>query len=156
MMNVSTVLLELFRDERKWRQLFRSCCEMSTHRLTTQTWQFSDELKERGHPCPIEEVEDALLVLVRDLLPQSPAAQWDTEWAHALCKDALARLAEYYAGLSAEEKDALDLSGQDVWDEQMRSAGLANDPTAFRRALKGWERAGLEAIERVRVKGGAA
>ncbi len=156
MMNVSTALLELFRDERKWRQLFRSCCEMSTHRLTTQTLQFSDELKDRGHPCPIEEVEDALLVLVHDLLPQSPAAQWDTEWAHALCKDALARLAEYYAELSAEEKDALNLSGQDVWDEQMRSAGLANDPTAFRRALKGWERAGLEAIERVRVKGGAA
>src|SRR5215213_3044081 len=103
-----------------------------------------------------EAVEDALLGLVRDLLPQSPAAQWDTEWAHALCKDALARLAEYYAGLAAEEKDALDLSGQDVWDEQMRSAGLANDPTAFRRALKGWERAGLEAIERVQVKGGAA
>jgi hypothetical protein len=73
-----------------------------------------------------------------------------------LCKDALARLAEYYAGLTAEEKDALDLPGQDVWDEQMRSAGLANDPTAFRRALKGWERAGLEAIERARAKGGAA
>lgn len=155
-MKASTALLQLFKEKREWRQFFRSCCEGSSHRLTSQTWQFSDELKERGHPCPSEEVEDALLGLVRDLLPQSPAAQWDTEWAHALCKDALARLAEYYAGLSAEEKDALDLSGQDVWDEQMRSAGLANDPAAFRAALKGWERAGLEAIERVRVKGGAA
>jgi hypothetical protein len=152
----STALLQLLKEKREWRQFFRLCCERSTHRLTTQTWQFSDELKERGHPYPIEEVEGALLGLVRDLLPQSPAAQWDTEWAHALCKDALARLAEYYAGLSAEEKDALDLPGQDVWDEQMRSAGLANDPTAFRRALKGWERAGLEAIERARAKGGAA
>ena len=155
-MKAATALLGLFKEERQWRQFFRSCSEMSTPRLTTQTWQFRDELEDRGHSYPTEEVEDALLGLVRDLLPQSPAAQWDTEWAHALCKDALARLAEYYAGLSAEEKDALDLSGQDVWDEQMRSAGLANDPTAFRRALKGWERAGLEAIERVQVKGGAA
>ena len=155
-MKASTALLQLFKEKREWRQFFRLCCERSTHLLTTQTWQFSDELKDRGYPCPIEGVEDALLVLVRDLLPQSPAAQWDTEWAHALCKDALARLAEYYAELSAEEKDVLDLSGQDVWDELMRSAGLANDPTAFRRALKGWERAGLEAIERARAKGGAA
>ena len=155
-MKATTALLELFKKERQWQQFFRSCSEMSTHRLTTQTWQFSDELKERGHHCPSEEVEDTLLGLVRDLLPQSPAAQWDTEWAHALCKDALARLAEYYAGLSAEEKDALDLSGQDVWDEQMRSAGLDNNPAAFRAALKGWEKAGLEAMKRVGARGGAA
>ena len=149
-------LLRLFAKVREWQSFFRSCCEMSTYRLIAQARQFRDELKDRGYPYPVEEVEDALLCLVRDLLPQSPAAGWDVEWAHALCKDALARLAEYYAGLSAEEKDALDLSGQDVWDEQMRSASLTNDPTAFRRALKGWERAGLEAMERARVKGGAA
>jgi hypothetical protein len=152
----STALLQLFKEKRVWRQFFRSCCEGSSHRLTSQTWQFSDELQERGHPYPAEEVEDALLGLVRDLLPQSAAAQWDTEWAHALCKDALARLAEYYAGLSAEEKDALDLSGQDVWDERIVAAGQDNEPAAFRAALKGWEQAGLEAIERARAKGGAA
>jgi hypothetical protein len=33
---------------------------------------------------------------------------------------------------------------------------LANDPVAFRVALKGWTRAGLEAMEQVRIKGGAA
>ena len=101
-------------------------------------------------------MEDALLGLVRDLLPQSPGAQWDTEWAHALCKDALARLAEYYAGLSAEEKDALDLSGHNIWGERIVAAGQDNEPAAFRAALKGWEQAGLEAIERARAKGGAA
>jgi hypothetical protein len=31
-----------------------------------------------------------------------------------------------------------------------------NNPAAFRAALKGWEQAGLEAMERARVKGGAA
>jgi hypothetical protein len=129
---------------------------MGTYRLVAQAWQFRDELKERGHRFPAKEVEDALLGLARDLLPESAAAGWDTKWAHALCKDALARLAEYYAGLSAEEKVALDLSAQDVWDERMRSASLDNDPAAFRVALKGWEQAGLEAMKRVGTRGGAA
>ncbi len=101
-------------------------------------------------------MEDALLWSARGLLPNTPGAKWDAEWAHELCKDALARLEKAYAGLSAEEKDALDLSAQDVWDERMCAAGQDNDPAAFRAALRGWERAGLEAIERVQVKGGAA
>jgi hypothetical protein len=94
--------------------------------------------------------------LARELLPETPAARWDSQWAHELCKGALARLAKSYAELSATEKEAVNLSAQDVWDERMRAAGLANDPAAFRVALKGWERAGLEAMERVRAKGGAA
>src|SRR5215211_3548429 len=142
-MRATTALLELFTEKREWRQFFRSCCEMSTCRLMAQAWQFGDELKERGYPCSSEEVEDALLALARDLLPESVAAGWDAAWAHALCKDALSRLAKHYAGLSAEEKDALDLSGQDAWDERMRSAGLDNNPAAFQAALKEWEQAGM-------------
>jgi len=60
-----------------------------------------------------------------------------------LCKDAIARLGEHYAGLSAADRDALDFSALDVWDERMRDAGSGNDPAAFRAALKGWKRAGL-------------
>jgi hypothetical protein len=101
-------------------------------------------------------VEDSLLGLARVLLPDTPAAKWDAEWAHELCKDALAHLAKAYAGLSATEKEALDLSCQNVWDRRMHAAGLADDPAAFRTALEGWERVGLEAMQRVRVKGGAA
>jgi hypothetical protein len=101
-------------------------------------------------------VEDALLGLARELLPKIPAARWDSQWAHELCKAALARLAKCYAELSTTEKEAVNLSAQEVWDERMRAAGLANDPAAFRVALKGWELAGLEAMERVRAKGGAA
>ncbi len=155
-MRASTALLELFKDEREWRRFFRSCCDTGTRRLMAQAWQFGDELKERGHRFSAEEVEDALLGLVRDLLPESAAAEWDTEWAHALCKDALARLAKHYSVLSAEKKYALNLSGQEVWDERMTAAGLDNDPAAFRVALKGWERAGLEAMKRVGARGGAA
>jgi hypothetical protein len=149
-------LLRLFAKDREWQSFFRSCCEMSTYRLNAQGWQLCDELKDRGHPYPAEEVEDVLLDLARELLPESAAAQWDAEWAHELCKVALAHLAEHYAMLSAAEKAALDLSGQAIWDERMVAAGQDNEPAAFRAALIGWERAGLEAIERVRVKRGAA
>jgi hypothetical protein len=142
-------LLRLFAKDREWQNFFRSCCEMSTYRLIAQAWQLRDELKDRGHPYSPEVVEDALLDLARELLPESAAAQWNAEWAHKLCKDALARLAEHYAGLSAEEKDALDLSGHDICDERMRAAGLENDPAAFQTALEEWEKAGLEAMKRV-------
>ncbi len=155
-MKARTDILELFRESDEWRAFFRSCCETSDFRLRSQAWQFRDELSERGKQFQADEVEDALLGLARDLLPNTPAAQWDAEWAHELCKDALARLAKAYVGLSAEEKDVLDLSAQEVWDERMHEAGLANDPVAFRVALDGWTRAGLEAMEQLRIRGGAA
>jgi hypothetical protein len=155
-MKARTALLELFKETSGWRAFFRSCCEKSALRLHSQAWQFRDELEERGNDFQTEEVEDALLGLARELLPNTPAAQWDTEWAHELCKDALARLAKTYAGLSVVEKEDIDLSAQDVWDEPMRTAGQNNDPEGFRAALRCWERAGLDAMERVQAKGGAA
>jgi hypothetical protein len=109
-----------------------------------------------GEWFDFSEVEDGVFVIARKVLPESPAARWDPEWAHELFKDALARLAERYSGLSAEDRNALDLSGQDVWDERMHEAGEANDHVAFRKALGGWERAGLEALEAARAISGAA
>jgi hypothetical protein len=94
--------------------------------------------------------------LARELLPDTPAAQWDDEWAHELCKDALARLAKAYAGLSATEQEVLDLSCQYVWDKRLHAADLANDPAVFWKALKGWEQARLKAMEQLSVEGGAA
>ena len=155
-MKARTALLELFRKSSEWRAFFRSCCETSVFRLRTQTWQFRNELKDRGNAFQAEELEGSLPGLARELLPHTPAAQWDAEWAHTLCKDALALLAKRYAELSAQEKDTVDLSAQDEWDERMHEAGLANDPVAFRAALKSWERAGLEAMEQIRIRGGAA
>ena len=155
-MKARTALLELFKESSGWRVFFRSCCVTSPSRLRSQAWQCCEELKDRGHKLQAEEVEGSLLGLARELLPDTPAAQWDAEWAHNLCKGALAHLARDYAGLSAEEKDTVDLSAQDEWDERMHYAGLANDPVAFRVALRGWTRAGLEAMELLRIKGGAA
>jgi|SRR5829696_5658894 len=154
-MRATTALLELFKEEREWRRFFRSCCETGTHRLVAQAWHFGDELKERGYPWPGEEVEDALLGLARELLPDSAAAGWSENWAHELCKDTLNRLEDYYAGFPTDKED-VEFSAQETWDERMYIAGQNNNPVAFRAALKGWERAGLEAIERARTKGGAA
>jgi hypothetical protein len=155
-MKARTALLELFKESSGWRAFFRSCCETSALRLRSQAWQFHGELKDRGNQFQAEEVEDALIGLARELLPDTPSAKWEAEWAHNLCKDVLASLAKRYAEFSATEMEAVDLCAQDVWDERMHDAGLANDPAAFRTALKGWERAGLEAMEQLRIRGGAA
>jgi hypothetical protein len=154
--NVRAALIALFKESQEWRHFLKSCCERSTLRLSVQSWQFRDELRDRGHHFPAEEMEDALLGLARDLLPQSTAAKWDADWAHDLCKSALATLASHYATLSAEEKKTLNLSVQEVWDERMTAASLANYPVAFREAVKGWQQAGLEAMNKARAKGGAA
>jgi hypothetical protein len=155
-MKARSALFELFRESSEWRAFFRSCCERSASRLRSQAWQFRDELDDRGNRFQADEVEDSLLGLARELLPESLAARWDAEWAHELSKAALARLAKAYAELSDDEKEVLDFSAQLVWDERMHDAGLANDPVAFRVALKGWTQAGLEAMEQLRIKGGAA
>jgi hypothetical protein len=155
-MKARTALLELFKESHERRAFFRSCCETSPSRLRSQAPQYRDELEVLGHRFLTEEVEDSLLGLARELLPDTPAAQWDAEWSHNLCKGALARLAKRYAEFSSAEKEMLDLWAQEVWDERMHLAGLANDPVAFRVALDGWTRAGLEAMEQIRIRGGAA
>jgi hypothetical protein len=68
-MKASTALLELFKEEQEWRQFYRACCEMSAYRLAAQTWQFRDELADRGHHFLKDEIADALLTLLHELLP---------------------------------------------------------------------------------------
>ena len=155
-MKARTALLELFKESHEWRSFFRSCCESSTFRLCSQACQFRDELEDRGQKVRAKEMENALLGLARELLPDVPAARWDEKWAHDLSKDALACLARVYAEVSTADREALDLSVLGVWDGRMQVAASANDPAAFRAALEGWTRAGLEAMERLRVRGGAA
>ncbi len=155
-MKARIALLELLKESQEWRAFFRSCCETSALRLRSQAWQFRDELKDRGNQFQADEVEDALLGLAREILPVTSAAQWGAEWARRLCEATLARLNERHASLSAKEKVVVDTSLEAIWISRMNAAAKANDPAAFRAALKGWERAGLEAVEWVRAKGGAA
>ena len=149
-------LAELLKASPEWRAFYRQCCEAGALRLRAQAWQFRDELRDRGKDVALQEVEDALLTIARKVLPKTPAAQWDPEWAAELIHDALARLAEHYAELLGGEREVLDLSGQEAWEERIHAAGLNNDPAAFREALKGWERATAEALEVAKERSGAA
>src|SRR5688572_24232282 len=118
-MKARTALLELFKESSEWRSFFRSCCETSAFRLRSLAWQFREELNDQGNQYQVRDVEDSLLGSARELLPDTPAAKWDAEWAHELCKDALAHLAKRYAEFSDADKEVLDLSAQSVWDERM-------------------------------------
>ena len=139
-----------------WRQFFKQCCETNPLRLRSQAWQWRDELADRGNVFALAAVEDALMILARKVFPESPASQWDAEGADELLKGALKHLAELYSGLSEAERDALDLYVQDPYEERMVDAGEANDPAEFRQALKGWERASLEALDKARAEEGVA
>lgn len=149
-------VVELFRAEADWRRIFGRACRASAARLRAIAPQVADELAELGQRFTVVQVENALLALAREKVPDSPAAQWDAEHASSLCKDALARLGEHFAGLSEAERDRLDLSGQEPHEDAMLAVGHANDPAAFRVALREWERVGLEALERARSRSGAA
>ena len=144
-------LIELLKASPEWRRFFRQCCETSALRLRSQAWQFRDELLERrGERFSTEALEDALLTIARKVLPESPAAAWDGQWAAGLTRDALRRLNERQAELSTDELAAVDTSPEAEYLARMNAAAKANDPVAFRVALKGWERAGLEALEAAR------
>jgi hypothetical protein len=146
-------IAELLKASPEWRRFFRECCEAGALRLRSQAVRFRDELRRRdpgaaGEDLALASVEDALLTVARKVLPKTPAAEWDEEWAVELCDDALARISEHYAGLSASEREAaMEFSGRREWEERMVAAGVANDPAAFRDALRGWERTTLAALE---------
>ena len=154
-MRTKTALVELLKSNRDYRVLFKGCCETSAFRLRAQAWQFREELAKRGYFVALEEAQDTLFELARSLFPDSPAAQWDAEWASRLCREALARLGERYTELTEDERKGLDLSGQDPHEEAVSRAGYENNPAAFRLALAEWERAGCEAFEAARSKRGA-
>ena len=155
-MKARTAVVDLLKAEPAWRAFFKRCCETSPLRLRSQAWQWCEELADRGQVFELTDLEDVLMALARKVFPDSPAAQWDTEWAYELCRDVLPRVGKRYSELSKVEQDAVDLSVQDPYEEAMVAAGEANDPAAFRRALKGWEQASLEALNKMRQGKGAA
>jgi hypothetical protein len=151
----TAAIADLLRESAEWRAFFREACGAGALRLRSQARQFREELRDRGHEdLALADVEDALLQVARKVLPKTPAAEWDPEWAAQLCSDALSRLAEHHASSSAAQRNALDLSSGDGWQDQMHRAALANEPAAFREALAGWERATLAALKS--AKQGAA
>jgi hypothetical protein len=144
-------LASLLKSSKEWRDFFRECSEAGALRLRSQARQFRAELREGGRgDLALADVEDSLLVIARKVLPRALAAQWDEVWAAELCGDALARIAEHYASISAVEREVLDLGAGEAWQDEMHRAALANDPAAFRTALAGWESEVLGAMDQAR------
>jgi hypothetical protein len=85
-------------------------------------------------------------------IEETSVSAWDTTWASELCRAALGRANASYLQLSEEERATVDFSGEVEWIEQMNAAARANDPTAFRTAVKGWERVLLKAVEEARTR----
>ena len=96
------------------------------------------------------------LKLAKKTIEETPPATWDATWASELCTAALDRANASYAGLSDEERAAVDFSGEVEWIERMNAAARANDPAAFRTAVKGWERVLVGAVEEARTRQGHA
>lgn len=145
-MEARVALVTLLMEEKEWRRFFADCCRYGHLRLRSQAWQFADELAERGHCFKRADVEDALAVLATELLPDSPAAAWDADWAHELMRDALAYVAE-----SIPEGESLP----DADDTPIADAELARDRIAYREAVRAWTRATLRALKEVRQRGAA-
>jgi hypothetical protein len=133
----------LLRASPEWRYTFKTFCFQGRFRLRAQTWQFRDELRDRGHEFEHEDLEDALFDLACALLPDSPAARWDTEWATELTSWAVRYLAERYEG-------GADRSVLEPWAEKLYEAGVAEDRRAYHAAIRGYVKAGLEAFEAAR------
>ena len=76
-----------------------------------------------------------------------PPGAWDTEWAGDLMSKALRYLNERYV-------EGADLSGLGPWHDEIVAAGIAEDQERYRKAVRGYVRAGLRAFEQSR-KGAA-
>jgi hypothetical protein len=80
-----TALVELPKDRRDLRVFFKGCCEASAARLRVQSWQFREELADRGYVVNVREVQDSVFELTRDLFSESPGADFVT-WAGLLVR----------------------------------------------------------------------
>jgi hypothetical protein len=154
-MKTKTALVELLKESRDSREFFKGCCEYSALRLRAQAYRFRDELTSMGHVAPLDEVQDTLFVLSRNLFPKSPAADFVT-WAGLLCDDAIARLGGHYANLSPKEKEAADISGAWEHNEAIVGACTGEDLEALREAIQAYEDEAYEALTRAREESGAA
>jgi flavin reductase (DIM6/NTAB) family NADH-FMN oxidoreductase RutF len=92
------------------------------------------------------------LELAKKAIEETSVETWDATWASELCIAALDRVNASYKQLSEEKRATVDFLSEDQWIDRMDTAAKANDPTAFRTAVKGWERVLLEAVEEARTR----
>jgi hypothetical protein len=148
-MNVERALANLLRADEDYRAFFRRCCETSAERLVSQAQQFGDELERRGVQVDGEDLEDALLILARKVLPDSLGSAWPVELAAERASAAYRYCAKLYPGEGA----SLDAVG--AADNAAMDAETDGDWRAYSVALREMKRAAREAWG-VRERTGAA
>lgn len=129
---------DLMRNNPEWLQFFKQCCYAGHLRLRSQARQWQRQLhvaKLRGQEHTLADIEDALWELARDLLPDSPAAAWDTEWAGGMASKVLRYLAENYPECSGSEE-------LHPYHEAVQAAEASGERPAYYEALREYVRAG--------------
>lgn len=101
------LLLKLL-SKQAWSHFFQACCESGVLRLEAQAWQFREELKNRHR---LDDVQDALFDLARELMPESPAAAKAAyeDWAGGLLRQMFNLLNDRgLEGPDGEDADTID------------------------------------------------
>ncbi len=135
----------LLRDSAEWRYFFRQCAETSPLLLHSQAWQWREELRDRGHDVALEDLEDALSDLARELLPDSPGARWDPTWEREMMERA-----ERYAEEKMEELPEERRAAVDVRSDLLANVGRAaaeRSRVRYREALRAWCRGVKEGVD---------
>ena len=148
-MKSTSAVADLLRASEEYRAFYKRCCETSAERLVSQAWQFGEELERRGAVLDPEDLEDALLVLARKVLPDSPGSAWPVELAAERASKAYRYCAKLYPGgeTSLDPVGAADAAAMD--------AEAAGDWQAYSAALREMWRAARGAWG-VREREGAA
>lgn len=121
-------LIEKMLEEQEWSLFFVMSCEYGPDRLTSQTWQWHQELTGCGHEVDKVSIEDALLELAHALLPDSPAG---TDPRRYLFN----RAARWIGVRPFETTDG---------EDEILNEALFGPLPEFREALRTWVRSGLE------------
>ena len=148
-MKATTAVADLLRASEEYRAFFKRCCETSAERLVSQAPQFGEELVRRGAVLDPEDLEDALLVLARKVLPDSPGSAWPVELAAERASAAYRYCAKLYPCESAS------LGPIGAADNAAMNAEVAGDWQAYSAALREMRRAARGAWD-AREREGAA
>ena len=146
-MKSTTAVADLLRASEEYRAFFKRCCEISAERLLSQAPQFGEELERRGVVLDPEDLEDALLVLARKVLPGSPGSAWPVELAAERASAAYRYCARLYPGEGASlgpiaVPDNAAMNAEAAGDWQANSAALREMRRAAREAWGAREREG--------------
>lgn len=106
-------------------------------RVTRVLWSTLSEVGKRFEP---EHFSDHVYAVVRDLFPHAQGARWSSRWAEEILSRDIQYVAERYI-------EGADLSATEDTVDEITTAGLAEDRRRYRRAVRAWVVAHLQAFD---------